>query len=340
MECLRDYIGVLGCGATAPAGTKYINSLPGISLESIESLADSEQRNYLGVWNDVQTRALAKFDIDVNEKFAKRFRIKQIRSSVDLLRIINTASVTPAASEKRGFSIELTVKNSMFVSSNLQSIFLESLSVYIIDKTVIGPSIAITAVNLDTQQILDTFTVLVANLSNGWNNVQVNKSYSADRIAFIYDAAEIDSVNQKIALYASNGLSQLVSVVYGGYCSPYLRGIHYTDLGAPSFGIDSFGLTGVFSVVCKWDNLVCNNKEQFVYPIWYLHGAEMMIERINTDRVNYWTTVGREKARALYADFMSEYDRSLSQLVDSISIADNDACVECNEKLQWVETQM
>lgn len=57
-NCLIDYIGFQVCaGQDAPESNLYINTLPGISLESIDKIADAEQVTYLGVWNDAQLAA-------------------------------------------------------------------------------------------------------------------------------------------------------------------------------------------------------------------------------------------------------------------------------------------
>jgi hypothetical protein len=91
MDCLQGYIGIQGCGAPAaptvpdplPAGATsedyfsglYINQLPGVNLEVIESIADDEQENFLGVWADVQTRALKKFALAVKAELNKCYSI-------------------------------------------------------------------------------------------------------------------------------------------------------------------------------------------------------------------------------------------------------------------------
>jgi hypothetical protein len=91
MECLRNYIGIIGCGAPVPPVIEdedgeevedlfsglYINQLPGINLRSIEKLADDEQENYLGVWNDVQTRALLKFSIAFRKNIYGSYKVNQ-----------------------------------------------------------------------------------------------------------------------------------------------------------------------------------------------------------------------------------------------------------------------
>lgn len=77
MDCLQGYIGIQGCGApsAAPGSGLYINQLPGVSLEVIESIADDEQENFLGVWADVETRALKKFALAVKAELNKCYRI-------------------------------------------------------------------------------------------------------------------------------------------------------------------------------------------------------------------------------------------------------------------------
>lgn len=81
MDCLQGFIGILGCGASAPSEEEgafsglYINQLPGVSLEVIESIADAEQETYLTVWADVEKRALKKFALAVKAQLNKCYRI-------------------------------------------------------------------------------------------------------------------------------------------------------------------------------------------------------------------------------------------------------------------------
>ncbi len=76
MDCFIDYIGLSLCGAyTAPASGIYINSLPGLSIESIDKIADQEQVTFLGVWEDVQTNAVAQFKIDVIAEMNKCYQL-------------------------------------------------------------------------------------------------------------------------------------------------------------------------------------------------------------------------------------------------------------------------
>lgn len=80
MTCFIDHIGLLYCTSgvyTVPASGIYLNSLPGISIESIDKIADSEQVTYLGVWDDVQKYALAQFKLDVISEINNCYKINK-----------------------------------------------------------------------------------------------------------------------------------------------------------------------------------------------------------------------------------------------------------------------
>ena len=80
MICFIDYIGLSYCERgvyDSPASGIYLNSLPGISIENIDKIADSEQVTYLGVWADVQSFALAQFKLDVMNEVNKCYKLNK-----------------------------------------------------------------------------------------------------------------------------------------------------------------------------------------------------------------------------------------------------------------------
>lgn len=76
MECLIDYIGFINCanGEESPSGL-YINTLPGISLESIDKIANSEQVTYAQVWADTQKQASLRFKNDFISELNKCYTL-------------------------------------------------------------------------------------------------------------------------------------------------------------------------------------------------------------------------------------------------------------------------
>lgn len=79
LTCLVDYIGLQNCGGVYEQSESglYINSLPGISLESIEKIADAEQVTYKGVWDDAQTEAMVRFKIDFIAEVTRCYKINK-----------------------------------------------------------------------------------------------------------------------------------------------------------------------------------------------------------------------------------------------------------------------
>jgi hypothetical protein len=80
MTCFLNYIGLSYCTGgvyDSPASGIYLNSLPGISIENIDKIADSEQVTYLGVWDDVQKSALAQFRLDVINEMRKCWQLNK-----------------------------------------------------------------------------------------------------------------------------------------------------------------------------------------------------------------------------------------------------------------------
>lgn len=76
MDCLLDYIGLRVCGTETSGSGQWINTLPGISLESVDKIADAEQITYRGVWNDVQIEASNRFYIDVINELTKCYQLQ------------------------------------------------------------------------------------------------------------------------------------------------------------------------------------------------------------------------------------------------------------------------
>lgn len=107
MQCFIDHIGLSYCTRgvyDVSASGIYLNSLPGISIENIDKIADSEQISYLGVWADVQAFALAQFKLDVMMKIAECYKLER-GCDYDVLICDNIDELTPAWKYLLGVSL-------------------------------------------------------------------------------------------------------------------------------------------------------------------------------------------------------------------------------------------
>ncbi len=329
----------MGCGNAAPESGLYINSLPGISLESIDKLAKAEQSTYVQVWQDVQTRALQKFEHSAISEFAKRYRKKSLRQSIDISKIADLVNQQSAPiAQFRGFSVETIFKmNAPFTISNLQGLSWQSLSLYL--KAIPTNPIVLNIYDMDSGETLWTKTInnTINPVNIGWNNILVNQVFmNKFRLFAGYDATEIDAplLNMNVN-YLSSTFGGCASFMWGCSCEGFIRGsqtIVNSDPTLVSYGGNSYGLSGIFSIICSFEPLICNNKRLFDDALWYFLGAEMMIERMYSSRWNWWTLT-KEEAQSLYKLFQSEGEGNLQLAVDGIDLDQRDGCIECNEQV-------
>lgn len=348
LNCLIDHIGIRGCSdlPTPPSGL-YINSLPGVTLEMIDKIADSEQVDFFGVWDDVQLRAVKRFRNEVNAIFAERYKIKTMTQSVNIEKRIDTTSTTAASPSYRGFTLELNQENQSYVPSNLQSIYIQTLPIY----SDYAGAVLVKIFDLDTEtQVYSSSETFVA----GWNNVSILSTFSYRRLYVVYDSTNINSVNLDI-----EKLKQ--AVLYNGEYQYYYLSYPYSTgniqiKGATStiadpfnitYGSDTFGMSGMFSVLCSFDALICNNLTVFETAFWYLLGSELMYERAFSDRLNEYTAFDRDTAKELNQLFNAmyrggevegiKYPGELKIAIGGINLNQYDHCLECNAPVRYAD---
>lgn len=356
-DCLLDHIGIKGCTFAASNSGYYINDLPGIELANIDEIANAEQVNYAGVWAEVQKMGLRKFKLDVIALFGERYKLNQITQIVNLAKGINSSVTTPAGAQWRGFTIELNYETDTIVNSNMQLIAVQTLLLYL--PGVINLNVKI--FDLDTGAEL--FTKAVTGVL-GWNTVQVNDQFNARRIFCGYDSTAVISTNLDISafnLQSFNGQGGGCDCAYddnflwfywGGGASARVQGAYSSALSATvtatAQGNDTYGLSGVFSVKCAYDNIVCLNKEHFTVPLLYCLGAQLMTERIYSSRIGRWTTVDLAKAKLLRKEYEisykggkideTYYQGELAKAIEGITLDMSDRCLQCDAPIRFMDS--
>lgn len=308
MDCLNNYIGLTGCGNLIPASGLFINSLPGISLKSVEQLADAEQQNYIGVWNDVQLRALKRLELSVISELAKEYKLKATKYTINT-QYENAISATQTVNLG-------TLKASILIKTNcyseLNSNFLKSLYVQL---PTIPQGCTVFIWDYETKILLDTFSPIIGAPIT---EILINKKY-----------------------YQHNILLEIVTNNNIYYSNLELNNI-YSDCADISFGTSNmtnnvdfvntnqcYGIRLLYSNKCDFSNIVCYNKEVFALPLWYLLGSELMMERMVSDRINKYT-VDKKQAEELKAYYDAEFDKALKQAISGISLVNCDCCLECD----------
>jgi hypothetical protein len=336
LNCLIGHIGIEGCAGETPVSNLFINRLPGIELKALDKIATQDQVNFQGVWEDIQERSVRRFRNEAIKMFKKRYKLKTITQSVDVEKLIDTSSSTAMATEYRGYTLELNREGNDYAASNMQSVYIQTLPLWL--PGAVNSTVKI--YDLDTETEL--FTKAVTGVS-GWNTVRVDQTFSANRLYVAYDSTLVNSTGQNI--------SKLKQAVLYGNDSNYCLCYSWTNLnieikGAKStiadkfnitYGNDTFGLSGIFSVLCSFDNLICNNLSVFETPLWYLEGAEFCFERQFTSRLNEFTTFNKDKAKELREEYEERFRSELETVIEGIDLDLKDYCLECNEQFRYAD---
>lgn len=336
MNCLTDYIGILGCdNSVTPNSGLYVNSLAGISLKSIDALADAEQQTYIGVWNDVQTRAARRFEMDFNTLMNRKFQLRTPQRSQDLGKDIST-TVIAASANLKGVTLRTNFTDTNFTDSVLVSTYVQTISIY---SDGVANGVAIKVYDVALKSLLYTKTV---DLIAGWNDVNIYQSFSSQYIFVGYDATLVTSLSKSI-------LSEYNLFGYGvqGFIMGAESNLGFTNMTESA---ETGGLSIVWGTRCGFTSLVCNNKDLFTSSWWYLLGIELMNERLSTERINSFTTVNLKKAEELKLMYEAMYmggtygniiyEGALNQAVSMIRLDLSDACIECNQPVTIRETNV
>ncbi len=325
----------MGCGSADPESNRFINSLPGMPLEAIDKIASSQQKTFLGVWNSVEDRSISKFSTQIISAFKRKYKIKSIQQSINLGRVIDVSSPVATDTDYAGGLIDLSFQNSDYVKSNLMMISFQSLAVYV--SSIPGDDVPVKIYNDLTKEILFE-DVIPEDTPVGWYNIKVNKLLDAEKLAFVYKTSEFEAVHLELSPLVANTFCGCAAS-YG--CNGSLSGIRASDTTflTTDTGTDTFGISAVFSLVCKYDKLICSNLAHFTDALWYLMGSEMMVERIYSPRLNFWT-INDEEAKELLALYQTEFEKAMEIAIDGIDLDMGDCCLECENIVSYAESIM
>jgi len=334
MECLRNYIGVQGCNEAPSISGLYINQLSGISLRMMDFIADDDQENFVGVWNDVQDRALKRFATDVRAMFQKRYRLKSLRNAVEMAKNYSP-DLSGASGQYRGVTINISGQHGApFGCSNLEQIYLQRIAFFAKAQNIVTLKVFDLATGA---QIFSKSLPAVNVVVDAWNVIEVEQYFNAKEIFIAIDATNFTTVTSDISdlrnslRYTPTGCNIEID---GGVANVGPTVSQVTK------GNNAHGLAITFAITCSYEKIVCNNREIFGQALLYCLGVELMNERIFSDRLNEYTAFDRNKARELRQLFSAYYQGgtiddmtivgTLYQCVDGIQLSTNDGCIECD----------
>ena len=317
MKCLEGYIGVgANCATDASLSGKYLTDLPGVSLLNIDSVANEQQTSFVGVFADVEKRAISRMTKDILSFMKSQYNLKK---SIYTYRTTGDVSgSTPFDGKAHGVNVYALYDYSPLLRIHLNRVYLYAAEA---QTTSIIYGVDINNLNSKT---LDT--------QIGWNEIVINETFETLNLYVFYDASVFtDMPNLEIDSDVCDCLYQ------DSDCYVLENRAASLSMAGITFGTNSYGLKAEVSLRCAYESIVCANLDIYGDAYLYALGVELMRERLYSDRVNRFTSVDRNRAKELLDLFTQDYTDFLATANNTVHL-ENDACVECLEAsgFKWV----
>lgn len=330
MDCLDNLIGIgKTCAGSVPTSGLYIQDLPGISLKIADAAINEEE---------ISGKTLIERKIG----FAQDYLVNDIRNFLkdrfNILSAIEENTIgyykedqsitTLEAGKLKGFRIQL--RERPYLQLNLHRIGIK------LNATV---STSIFVYDLHQNKLIDT--IAVDAVAGDIVYLDVNKKYLTNRqklsLFICYASADSGAYNtntyegtiRRCRTCAGDG--NYYSYISSGYLNSALSKTD-ANFNASSTGN---GLTIDYSVSCSIEPFVCNLSQLLAWPLLFKTGAELMVELINSRRLNSIIVIDQGTNQEMLSYFQMEYEKSMTNLCTNLRLPD-DICFHCDKKIRKV----
>ncbi|MES2731723.1 MAG: hypothetical protein V4714_08245 [Bacteroidota bacterium] len=334
-DCFTSYIGLKGCGAVAPTSGLYINSLPGISTELADKIANADQVSFAGVWSDVQTIAKGQILNDIVNGLSEKINFHEVAYQTKRPRPSRTKETIPASADYRGVLIE--APESRYSQIRIKSLFVFSAT---------AGSVSLKAWNIwDGSEVLAQTVTLVVGLNEVPLDLEIDLSFSENSVFIGLDCSATDTI---YFLQQEDDFWNFWDgecPYMGSYSSQPLRidaaSMALTDLPDYSTITRTSKPLGVWvtaEVVCSSELYLCENLHHFKTAILNLLGWQLLMFKLGSNRINFFTITREDVTEKLMSTFKADYESNIKRTLAAIPIEGSGFCFDC-DGVQTYEVQ-
>lgn len=334
MDCLTNYIGLRNCGIPTPGSGLYTNSLPGMSTELADKIANSEQINFSGVWDDIQLRSILRFKNDIINCLYDYVKFNDVVYQTRKLLKSQPSSLVPipAAAEYRGAYYMLPEgKYSEFRLNELYVYSYQTITTTLKVWDLNDGSVLYTR-SVDLVPGLNTITDIgqvfnlryrIMELFIGIDCAGITTIETLNDLYFWYDTDWACAAQSQFGYGGARGFFQIFPATFNPSLPAILSNINRTGIGK--------GVVIGAEIGCSIDQYICDNKKKLEQPFLYLLGAETLLQKLGSPRLNYWTASNLENTDLLRSEFEKRYMSNLKRVVDAIPLSGQSICFNCEE---------
>jgi len=346
---LTDYIGLKNChivypnsDPSIPESGIYINQLPGMSTELADKIANSEEINFKGVWDNVQANALMRFKDDVINKLYDSVKFNSI--------IYQTRKIL-----KSQINQLIKVDKSPVYSGIYQQVPESKYAEYRLNGAWVYSYQTVDTVfkvwDLNDGSILFTKNV---SLIPGLNYIEIKKVFPLKyRILELFmgvDTTNFDSIstlNDYYYWYTSDwACAAQSSFGYGAvrgvfmfYPGTYDANLPFQFSNIKRTGLGR-GVTVDAEIRCSIEQFLYDNREYLSGALLYLMGAEMLFHKLASPRLNFYTASNLEQTAYTREEFERRYKSQLARTLNAIPLDGEGICFSCEETFKVATKSM
>ncbi len=330
MDCLENYIALKNCSSVVPESGLYVNILPGINTELVDKIATSEQINFLGVWNNVKQRSFLRLKNDVVMKIQERMDFNDvIFQTKNLMPLTPSNTTVSSGAEYRGVYIKIpTTKYAEYYIDILQvysdAIVTTVMKVFDVNDGKELYSLGVNlVVGLNTILVNQYFPLRYGNLelfigvdTTGFNSIETYQEQ------YCWYDEDCECVSQN-SFHGQRNYSLIIQPAKMLLSDTAL----YANIHRNSSG---FGISVVSQIKCSIEAFICQNRKQLEQALLYLMGAEILMEKIGSPRLNAFTTTNLENTEYLSLKFEKIYTENLNRSMKTIPLEGEGFCFNCS----------
>lgn len=339
---LTNYIGLKNCNLPTPESGDYINELPGMSTELVDKIANSEQINFAGVWADVQKNALRRFKDDTINLMYDYIKFNSIIYQTRRLikSQINSLIPVPASSVYTG--IYQMVPESKYAEYRLNGVWVYSSQIVtttlkvwdLNDGSILYTKSIDLIVGLNYVDIKQVFELKyrILEMFIGVDTSNFDSIQTLNDYYYWYDSDMACAAQNTFGYSALRGFFQFYPATFDSNTTPQYSNIIKTGIGK--------GITVDAEIRCSIDQFLYDNREFLKTALLYLLGAEMLLHKRNSPRLNFYTASNLEQTEEARLTFEGRYKSNLKRALDSIPLTGESMCFDCEETFKVATKSM
>lgn len=339
---LVNYIGLLNCNQGTPESELYINDLPGMSTELADNIANSELINFAGVWAKVQKRSLLRLKSDAIMALYDYIKFNQVVYQTRRLLKSQVNQLVPIERSPIYAGVYLMVPETKYAEFRFDEIYIYSseavsttLNVWDVnDGTILYTQSVTLVVGLNIIPVKQVFYLKyrLLELFIGIDTTNFDSIQTLNDYYYWYTSDWACAAQSAFGYGAVRGVFQLFPSTFNPNLIMNFENIDRQGLGQ---GIAIGG-----EVRCSIDQFLYDNREILKQSLLYLLGAEMLLEKNNSARLNYFTASNLEQTENTRGIFEKRYIDTLKTALNSIPLTGENVCFSCEETFKVATKSM